>query len=140
MTLNKIQTRQELLLYIPELLRVFTQLGGKWEPDLTPVQFGEKLIALFDESDYYAEIENGRLNYFIAILGDEKPKAKFWLLYINTAIRERSRSIVQEIVSSLRSDGFTSIQFNTVRFTQSYKRWAESFGAKQKFITYELKF
>jgi len=140
MTLKRISNIVELAQFLPELVRLHSDLDGKWEDELDQDTFFLKLLSNFREDSYYfGELnDDGHLKYFIATLPQDREKALFWLFYMNPDHREETRALLGDLRGELKRLGFKEVRFSTTRLTKSYQRWVEKFGAEPYELIYKL--
>ena len=137
--MNKITKLEDFALFVPKLKELHQRLDGRWEIELNPEQFGDKLLQNFRPVNaFYGEIINGELAYFIAVLNGEFPKVVFWLLYINVKYRDKSRYYVKQILDTSKLEGYKEVIFCTSNISSSYRRWVSKFGAKPSSINYKI--
>jgi len=140
MQLHRITDFNELLGFLPHLVRTHAELDGIWEPDKNKEEFVSMLTNEFKPSSYYfGEIKDKELAYFVVVLRETDKKAFFWLFYMNKNYRLQTRSLLLELHAFAKSLGFEEAELITTRLTKSYDRWISKFGWVQKAITYRLK-
>lgn len=140
MNLTIINSLEELVKFLPSLVKVFKQLDGVWEKDLSTEQFVVMLMDKFgDDTVYYGELKDGVLNYFIAVSYQKNNSAWFWLFYVDKNYRFNTNTLLELLRVDLKSSGVTSMLFSTSRMTKSYDKWVKKFGAEKHLITYKLK-
>jgi hypothetical protein len=140
MGLVEIKTFADLLAFLPLLVKLHDQLDGYWQSDTSVTDFVALLTNNFGKagSKYYG-IKNGdKLSYFIAVLDDGKPKATFWLFYVNKEHYKNTKNLVKTLFSDLKSLGYSELSFTTTRMTRSYDRWVSGFGARKHSLNYKL--
>lgn len=141
MTVQRITSISDLSKFIPELVRIHESLEGRWEPDLSTDEFLSKLIELFNPSKTFyfgALTEKGELLYFVTLLPEEKPKATFWLFYMNKDYRTETHKLLGELRLWAIDQGYTIIYSQSTRTEKSYERWLSKYGATKVATVYKF--
>lgn len=139
MNLKRINTFDELLSFLPHLVKTHKDLDGAWEPDLTQEDFVAELTNRFRSNAYYfGDVANGELVYFVVLTKSDASNCFFWLFYMNKEYRLHTKSLLLELKEFAKNLGFTQCDFSTTRLTKSYDRWVRKFGAIPITLTYRL--
>lgn len=139
MQLHQITDFNELMGFLPILVRTHAELDGIWEPEKTKEEFVSTLTTEFKSTNYYfGAIENGKLAYFVVILRETDTKAFFWLFYMNKDYRLQTRQLLLDLKLLLHNLGFRRVELVTTRLTKSYNRWISKFGAQPVALTYRM--
>lgn len=137
--MNKITKLEEFAIYIPELKKLYRKLDGKLESELSADQFTDKLLQMFSpKNDFYGNIADGEIEYFLVVLNGGFPRMFFWLFYINVKSRDKSRYYIKQVLDAAKLEGFTEVTFGSVNISSSYRRWVSKFGAKPHSINYKI--
>lgn len=139
MGLNEIKTLNELLQFMPLLVKLKKDLDGYWAYNLNSSEFVAELTNRFQKDSFYYGLKYGdELYYFIAVDRVKPTKAIFWLFYMNKNKREHTRNLLNTLKSEFARMGCKKAEFTTTRMTRSYDRWVSSFGATKTSLTYSL--
>ena len=139
MHLKRIETFNELLGFLPILIKTHKELDGIWEPDLSQEDFVAALTNNFQPTSYYfGDFTNGQLIYFVVLTKSTDKQCFFWLFFMNKEYRQFTKQMLLELKEFAKSLGFTQCDFSTTRLTKSYDRWVRKFGAVPTMITYRL--
>lgn len=141
MRVNRIDTLQELATFIPELVKIHESLEGRWEPDMSTDEFLAKLVELFrpGQTYYFGLLSDaGELLYFVTLLPEDKPKATFWLFYMNKDHRDETHQLLTDLAKWAVAEGYTTIYSQSTRSEKSYERWLSKFGATKVATVYKF--
>lgn len=139
MGLNEIKSLQELLEYLPLLVKLHRDLNGYWAANMTSAEFVAELTNRFQKDSYYFGIKNGDdLYYFIAVDRINSTKACFWLFYMAKDKRAHTKNLLDSLRAEFKHKGYKTAEFSSPRITRSYDRWVTKFGATKSHITYSL--
>lgn len=138
--LNLITSYDELKTFIPALRKLYVEMDGKWEPDLTVDEFVLKLVDFFGPDNYYFGklTPEGEIVYFAALLADDQPKAIFWLFFMNKDFRTETQQLLFDMSDFMMERGYHIIYSRTGRIERSYERWLTKFGAKKHEVVYKF--
>lgn len=137
--LHRVTSITDLLSWVPKLTRLFEDLDGLWEPDLSKEEFLNRLLNSFYSGSFIFLKDSERgIVYVVVIEQETSTLAHFWLFYVNKDFREQTKNLIHDIIAFCKENHFAKIRFSTTRLTSSYDRWVEKFGAKKKFVTYEM--
>lgn len=135
--LKVVESLEELLEILPELLELFVKFEGRWEAGLTKEEFAALVISNFKSHEYYYQ-KSEKLDCFLA-LGFKTDNLCFaWLFYFSQELREQSKKILFAMMNRLRARGIKQARFTTNILTSSYDRWAKKIGAVKETITYKI--
>jgi hypothetical protein len=139
MELHQITDLKELALFTPQLMKLYSKLDGKWEPELTAHEFLGELISRFGSDNYYfGQLVDDKLTYFAAITRQSETKALFWLFFVNPEFRNETRGLLEELKARMRAEGLTTIYSQSTRTASSYERWIRKLGATRVAIIYKF--
>ena len=134
---KQVESLEELLGILPELLELFVKLDGKWEQGLTKEEFAAKVISNFKVQEYYYQ-KSEKLDCFLALGFNVDNDCFVWLFYFAQEIREQSKKLLFAMMNRIRARGIKRVRFTTNILTSSYNRWAEKLGAVKETITYKI--
>ena len=139
MNLKRVETFEELLSLLPSVAQLHSELDGFWEPDLSREEFVAELTNKFNASNFFfADVENGKLVYFVVVLRDTNERCFFWLFYMNKDHRHLTRDLLAQLKQLVKNLGFLVCDFSTTRLTKSYDRWVRKFGAQPHTLNYRI--
>lgn len=139
MNLKRVETFETLLSLLPSIAQLHSDLDGIWEPDLSREEFVAELTNKFNSSNFFfADVEDGKLIYFVVMLRDTNERCFFWLFYMNKDHRHLTRDLLAQLKQFVKNLGFQVCDFSTTRLTKSYDRWVRKFGAEPICLTYRL--
>ena len=140
MTLHRINSLGELVEFVPQLVKLKTQLKELWD-DCNETIFVQKLIKNFDQGLYFGEFRGDELLYFYVVLpGETSEQAWVWLIYHNKKFYTETRTCLNELVKILRSMGLRSVLWASSILTSSYNRWVEKRGGTLYAKIYKMEF
>jgi len=140
MGLVEIKTFEELMRFMPLIIRTYKDLDGLWEGGTDLADFLQLLTDNFNTpgSHYYGIKVDDKLFYFVVILPCELHIATFWLFYVNKDKRAYTKSLLDTIRAECKRNGYKHLNFTTVRMTRSFDRWVTKLGAVKHSLTYKL--
>lgn len=139
MGLNEIKTLEELLAFLPLLVKLKSELDGYWAYNMNAAEFVAELTNRFQKDSFYYGIKNGNeVYYFIAVDRISNKKAIFWLFYMNKDKRDHTKGLLDTLRAEFVRKGCKTAEFTTTRMTRSYDRWVSGFGAVKTSLTYTL--
>lgn len=135
-----ISSLSHFLTFLPKLAELHKKLDGKWEPSMNAEEFAEALLSRYTPENYYfGELTpEGEVAYFINAVQERPDYTTIWLLFVDTAYRDKSQQIVRSVLEFLSEQGVKEVRFTTTRMTSSYQRWVKKFDAKPYSLTYSI--
>lgn len=140
MGLVELKTFEELMRFMPLILRVYKDLEGLWEGGTSMADFVQLLTDSFNppNSHYYGIRVDDKLFYFVVITPYEEGIGNVWLFYINKDKRQYTKAFLETLRAECKRNGYKQLIFNSGRMTRSYDRWVTKLGAVKHSITYKL--
>lgn len=139
MNLTRITHLPDLAKFLPKVLALHHSLEGKWEPDLSSVEFFKALLQRWEDKDYFfGSFHEEEIAYFAVVTRESKTKALFWLFYMNPSLRLETKGILDALKTFLKGEKFSIIYSQSTRTSSSYERWLEKFGAEKVAIVYKF--
>ncbi|NJO48319.1 MAG: hypothetical protein HC840_01225 [Leptolyngbyaceae cyanobacterium RM2_2_4] len=140
--INKVNTFADLALLLDRVLDAEMEYAKKYPTGLSKLSTVEHIIRVFslDKSYCWGELyPDGELKFF-ALVELKKDNTCFWhVLHSHPRFRYRTKDIVNQIFTWLKSKGVLEVYSATRRVTPSYKRWMASLGCYPIEITYKRK-
>lgn len=138
MGLNEIKSFEDLLAFLPFLVRLFEQLDGLWEADLSKEDFAAAILNKHGKATYYGIKNDKEIVYFISVVKETETRSTFWLFYVNKDYREHTKNLLGMLKSELKSKKVETVRFTTSRLTRAYDRWVSKVGARKYLMTYTI--
>lgn len=136
----RLRTLTELASYIAPVTGIFDELDARFGGNLTSIEKSARLIELFRNDSYYFGHmgQDGTLLFFALITPENETEVLWHLLYSHPAFSHKTKSLIREIKSILKKDGFTTSYSVTKRVTPSYKRFMKSLDGYPYEIKYKM--
>lgn len=139
MGLIEIKTLQELIAFLPLLVKMHGQFDALSETQGSAAEFVANLTNNFGKNSYYYGLKiDNELCYFIVVLYDGGTDACFWMLYINKEKRQYTKNLLYTLRSEFKRKGVKTAEWKTTILKRSYERWVGKFGAKKHAIIYKM--
>lgn len=139
-SVNKISSLRELSTFLSPLRELFEkELRKYWTPQDWDSFFETMMEEYANGSEFYGDLKDDKILYFMGVLPRENETAFFWILYANSSFRAHTNKAVKQVLKILKDRGVKNVSFTTRRLTSSYSRWVEKqFNAKPVSKTYEI--
>lgn len=140
MGLKEITTLEELIKFLPFLVKVHKENEAISKTQGTVQDFIAKVTNMFGHGAYYFGLKDeAELYYFMIVLrGEKKEDACFWLLYINKTKRTATKNLLHVLKAEMKARGVKHAEWQTTIMTRSYDRWVSKFGAYKFALTYKM--
>jgi hypothetical protein len=126
---------------VPALLKMRGAQRTPWGGESSNAEFTTDLLCRFNAGQMviWAKVdpETGDLDYFMAVIKENKDTALFWLFYIDIKLRAISAELTKNSIDKIKAMGYKKIQLTTRRLTKSYSRWMGKLGFKPLKLLYE---
>lgn len=141
MGLYEIQDINELLKYLPGLVKLFEQkkLDGLWKDSMTSAEFVADLTNGWQALRCFGLLDkSSNPRYFFAVSA-ERHVGTVWIFFVDYEAREQTKNLFHLLKNFLKESGLTEFRFHTRKLTRSYDRWISKLGAEKFQVTYQIK-
>ncbi len=141
MGLYEIKNINELLKYLPGLVRLFEEgrLDGLWKDSMTKEEFVADITNNFNLLKCFGLLDSSdNVKYFFAV-SSYSTVGSIWIFYVGFDYRDYTKSLFSLLKNYLQDFGLTEFRFYTRKLTRSYDRWISKLGAEKFQVTYQIK-
>lgn len=140
MRLHSIETFEELITFVPALIRVKQDVIGACAVLDKQNMVAEITRRFKPKNHFLGELdENDELDYFICVCEVDEDTVEMWAIYAKKELRTSVNEVLRTVVHSLQACHYNEILIESSNMKTACRRWLEKLGAKPETIKYGIK-